>query len=90
MAAPIGRPSPWRVLAAGTALNAPVGALYAFSVFLRPLEALLGLGRADLALVFAVAAGGFGAGMMAAPALYGRLGLTSGDATLGSLMPGDE
>ena len=74
MAAPTGRPSPWRVLAAGTALNAPVGALYAFSVFLRPLEALLGLGRADLALVFAVAAGGFGAGMMAAPALYGRLG----------------
>ena len=76
MAAPTGRPSPWRVLAAGTALNAPVGALYAFSVFLRPLEALLGLGRADLALVFAVAAGGFGAGMMAAPALYGRLGTT--------------
>ena len=76
MTDPDRRPSPWRVLAAGTALNAPVGALYAYSVFLRPLEALLGLGRADLALVFAVAAGGFGVGMMAAPALYGRLGTT--------------
>ncbi|HKX05003.1 MAG TPA: MFS transporter [Methylomirabilota bacterium] len=67
------RPSPWRVLAAATALNLPVGALYAFSVFLRPLESLLGLSRADLALVFAVAAAFFGVGMMLAPALY-RIG----------------
>jgi OFA family oxalate/formate antiporter-like MFS transporter len=65
------RRHPWRVLAATTALIAPVGALYAFSVFLQPLEALLGVSRADLALVFAVAAAGFGVGMMAAPALYG-------------------
>jgi MFS transporter, OFA family, oxalate/formate antiporter len=68
---PDGRRSSWRVLAAATALNAPVGALYAFSVFLQPLEALLGLSRADLALVFAVAAASFGIGMMLAPALYG-------------------
>jgi OFA family oxalate/formate antiporter-like MFS transporter len=58
------------VLAASTALNAPIGALYAFSVFLRPLEALLGLTRADLAFVFALAAAGFGVGMMLAPGLY--------------------
>ena len=64
------RRRPWRVLAAATALNAPVGALYASSVFLQPLEALLGLHRADLALVFAVAAASFGAGMMLAPTLY--------------------
>ena len=64
------RPNQWRVLAAATALNAPVGALYAFSVFLRPLESLLGLHRADLALVFALAAAFFGVGMMLAPALY--------------------
>ena len=70
-----GRRGPWRVLAAATALNAPVGALYAFSVFLRPLEALLGLQRADLALVFALAAAFFGVGMMLAPALY-RVGST--------------
>ena len=70
-----GRRGPWRVLAAATALNAPVGAFYAFSVFLRPLEALLGLQRADLALVFALAAAFFGVGMMLAPALY-RVGST--------------
>jgi OFA family oxalate/formate antiporter-like MFS transporter len=58
------------VLAASTALNAPIGSLYAFSVFLQPLEALLGLTRADLAFVFALAAAGFGAGMMLAPSLY--------------------
>jgi len=58
------------VIAAATALNLPIGALYAFSVFIQPLEALLGLTRADLALVFAVAAAAFGVGMMAAPALY--------------------
>jgi OFA family oxalate/formate antiporter-like MFS transporter len=63
--------SPWRVLAASTALNAPIGSLYAFSVFLQPLEALLGLTRADLAFVFGLAAAAFGVGMMVAPSLYG-------------------
>jgi len=66
-----GRQSPWRAIAAATALNAPFGSLYAFSVFLQPLEALLGLHRADLAIVFAVAAAGFGAGMILAPSVYG-------------------
>ena len=56
---------------AATILNAPLGSLYAFSVFLRPLESLLGLSRADLAVVFALAAAGFGGGMNLAPALYG-------------------
>src|SRR5262245_2269462 len=62
--------SPWRAVAAATAFNAPIGSLYAFSVFLHPLEALLGLSRADLALVFALAAAGFGAGMNLAPLVY--------------------
>ena len=75
MVDPNGRLRPWRVLAAATALNAPVGTLYAFSVFLQPLEALLGLHRADLAVVFALAAAFFGVGMMLAPALY-RIGST--------------
>ncbi len=66
-----GRQSPWRAIAAATALNAPLGSLYAFSVFLQPLEALLGLHRADLALVFALASAGFGAGMILAPNVYG-------------------
>ena len=69
MTAPPGR-SPWRAIAAATALNAPLGSLYAFSVFLRPLETLLGLTRADLALVFAIAAAAFGVGMNLAPVLY--------------------
>jgi OFA family oxalate/formate antiporter-like MFS transporter len=56
---------------AATALNTPLGSLYAFSVFLKPLEALLGLGRADLALVFAMASAGFGAGMLLAPFAFG-------------------
>src|SRR5262245_14106050 len=64
------RARPWTAVVAATALNLPLGSLYAFSVFLRPLEALLGLTRADLALVFALAAAGFGGGMNLAPALY--------------------
>jgi OFA family oxalate/formate antiporter-like MFS transporter len=69
--APAGGRRAWRAIAAATALNAPLGSLYAFSVFLQPLEALLGLTRADLALVFALAAAGFGGGMILAPAVYG-------------------
>ena len=65
------KPGPWRAVAAATALNAPLGSLYAFSVFLAPLEALLGLSRADLALVFALASAGFGVGMMLAPHVFG-------------------
>ncbi len=64
-------PSPWRAVAAATALNAPLGSLYAFSVFLEPLEALLGLSRGDLAFVFALASAGFGVGMNLAPYLFG-------------------
>ena len=65
------RPSPWRTVAAATALNLPLGSLYAFSVFLKPLETLLALSRAELALVFALAAAGFGAGMNLAPHVFG-------------------
>jgi len=63
------KPSAWRVVAAATALNLPIGSLYAFSVFLKPLEALLGLSRADLAFVFGLAAAGFGVGMNLVPYL---------------------
>jgi OFA family oxalate/formate antiporter-like MFS transporter len=52
-------------------LNLPLGSLYAFSVFLKPLESLLGLGRADLAVVFSVAAVGFGAGSNLMPRMFG-------------------
>ena len=65
------RPSAWRAVAAATVLNAPLGSLYAFSVFLKPLETLLGLSRGDLALVFGLASAGFGFGMNLAPQLFG-------------------
>jgi OFA family oxalate/formate antiporter-like MFS transporter len=71
VSAPDARPSPWRTVAAATALNVPLGSLYAFSVFLKPLEALLGLSRGDLALVFALASAGFGAGMNLVPHVFG-------------------
>jgi MFS transporter, OFA family, oxalate/formate antiporter len=64
------RSGAWRAVAAATVLNAPLGSLYAFSVFLKPLEALLGLSRGDLALVFALASAGFGIGMNLAPQLF--------------------
>jgi OFA family oxalate/formate antiporter-like MFS transporter len=59
-------------VAAATALNAPLGAIYAYSVFLKPLESLLGLSRADLALVFAVAAAVFAVAMNLTPLAFGR------------------
>jgi hypothetical protein len=65
------RPSAWRTVAAATALNLPLGSLYAFSVFIRPLETLLGLNRADLAFVFALASAGFGVGMNLSPVMFG-------------------
>ena len=59
-------------LAAATALNLPFGTLYAFSVFLKPLEALLGVGRAELSVVFALATITLTGGMVLAPAVYRR------------------
>jgi OFA family oxalate/formate antiporter-like MFS transporter len=71
-------PSAWRAVAAATVLNVPFGSLYAFSVFLKPLEALLGVSRGDLAFVFALASAGFGAGMLLAPGLFGLASTATG------------
>jgi MFS family permease len=60
-------------LLAATALNLPFGTIYAFSVFLKPMESLLGIGRADMALVFSVAAVSMTVGMLLAPRLYARV-----------------
>lgn len=59
-------------LVAATALNLPFGTLYAFSVFLKPLEALLGAGRAQMSFVFALATITLTLGMVLAPAVYRR------------------
>ncbi|HKZ06343.1 MAG TPA: hypothetical protein VJU81_12800 [Methylomirabilota bacterium] len=82
------RPSARHAVAAATVLNLPLGALYAFSVLLKPLEALLGLGRADLAMVFGLAAAGFAVGMMLTPLTFGLASpamLVLGGALLGAL-----
>jgi OFA family oxalate/formate antiporter-like MFS transporter len=57
-------------LAAAVALTLPLGTVYAFSVFLRPLEAELAASRAELSLVFGLAIVAFTAGMNLAPVLY--------------------
>ena len=60
-------------IAAATALNLPFGTVYAFSVFLKPMEALLSVGRAEMSFVFALATISLTAGMNLAPRLYRSL-----------------
>jgi OFA family oxalate/formate antiporter-like MFS transporter len=60
-------------LTAATLINLPFGTVYAFSVFLRPMEALLGIGRAQMAWVFALASVSLTVGMLLAPRLYRRI-----------------
>jgi MFS family permease len=60
-------------LVAASVVNLPFGTLYAFSVFLKPMEALLGATRADMGLVFGLATVTLTAGMNFAPQLYRRL-----------------
>jgi MFS family permease len=59
-------------IAAATALNLPFGTLYAFSVFLKPMEALIGVGRAQMSFVFALATITLTLGMVLAPSIYRR------------------
>jgi MFS family permease len=74
-------------LLAATVVNLPFGTLYAFSVFLKPMEALLGATRAEMSFVFGLATVTLTVGMNFAPQLYRRIppatlavacGLTSG------------
>lgn len=60
-------------IAAATALNLPFGTLYAFSVVLKPLEAMLGIGRAETSFVFALATITLTVGMNLAPRVYGAI-----------------
>lgn len=57
-------------VAAVLLFNPALGSLYAFSVFVAPLEAALAAPRADISAVFAVAVACFTAGMVLAPYLY--------------------
>lgn len=60
-------------LLAATVVNLPFGTLYAFSVFLRPMEALLGATRAEMSFVFGLATVTLTVGMNFAPQLYRRI-----------------
>jgi MFS family permease len=60
-------------LLAATAVNLPFGTLYAFSVFLKPMEALLSATRAEMSFVFGLATVTLTLGMNFAPQLYRRL-----------------
>ena len=61
---------PWAAIAAVTVLTLPLGSIYAFSVFLKPIEAELGIPRSALSFVFGLATVGFTLGMNLAPMLY--------------------
>ena len=63
-------PRPWAALVAATLMNLPFGSLYAFSVFLKPLETSLGASRSELSAVFALATIMFTTGMLGAPRLF--------------------
>lgn len=54
-------------------MNLPFGTIYAFSVFLKPMEAMLGIGRAQMSFVFGLATITLTLGMNLAPWLYRRL-----------------
>ena len=60
-------------LLAATVAILPFGTLYAFSVLLQPMEALLGATRAEMSFVFGLATVTLTLGMNLAPRLYRRL-----------------
>ena len=67
-----GRRAVFAVIAAATVQNLPFGTIYAFSVFLKPMEALLGVSRTQMTLVFSIASVCLTAGMVLGPTLYRR------------------
>jgi len=67
------RQRPGAALAAATVLSLPLGSIYAFSVFLVPLERLLNASRSDLASVFGISVIFFTIGLNLAPRLFGRI-----------------
>jgi MFS transporter, OFA family, oxalate/formate antiporter len=61
----------WSAVAAVTVLNLPLGSIYAFSVFLKPIEDDLGITRSALSFVFGVASLCFTVGLNLAPSAFG-------------------
>ena len=67
------RPRPGVALAGATILGLPLGSIYAFSVFLAPLEQLLSASRSELASVFGISVIFFTVGCNLAPLLFGLM-----------------
>ena len=61
------------VIAAAVLLMTVLGSMYAWSVFILPLEDSLQVPRADVSLIFSLATLTFTMGMLVAPLLYPRL-----------------
>jgi OFA family oxalate/formate antiporter-like MFS transporter len=61
----------WAAIVAATLINLPFGSLYAFSVFLKPLEQSLNATRSELTIVFGIATAIFTLAMVLAPRLFG-------------------
>ncbi|HKD09816.1 MAG TPA: OFA family MFS transporter [Bryobacteraceae bacterium] len=66
--------SRWWRLAGGLSMNLALGTLYAWSVFVAPLEKQFGWRRADTAMVFTIAATVFGLSFVVAGRLQDRFG----------------
>ena len=60
----------WAAILAATVMGLPLGSVYAFSVFLRPIERELAIPRSAVSLVFGLATIGFTVGSVAAPYCY--------------------
>jgi MFS family permease len=67
------RVRPWAAVAAATLVGLPLGSIYAFSVFLKPLEALLGASRSELSIVFGLSTICYTVGANIVPSLFGRV-----------------
>ena len=70
------RPRSGAALAGASVLGLPLGSIYAFSVFLAPLEQLLSASRSELASVFGISVIFFTLGCNVAPQLFGLLPVT--------------
>lgn len=62
-----------RLILAATFANLPFGTIYAFSVFLKSMEAMLSLTRSDMGVIFGLCTVMFATGMNIAPVVYTRL-----------------
>jgi len=65
------RARPGATIAAATIMGLPLGAIYAFSVLLAPLEQLLRVSCSELASVFGISVVFFTIGANLAPRLFG-------------------